>query len=68
MAVALGELGLAPEVFWAMTPAEFEALVSGGRAGRGSTPERATLADMMARFPDRARRSRNHRSPSEGQP
>lgn len=52
MNVALGDLGLAPAVFWTMTPAEFEALVSGGRAGRGSTPGRAALADMMARFPD----------------
>jgi|GEM_PF-4762535 len=52
MTVALGDLGLAPAVFWTMTPAEFEALAAGGRAGRGPMSGRAALADMMARFPD----------------
>ncbi len=52
MAVALGELGLVPDVFWAMTPPEFEALIAGLSGPRGRAPDRAALAEMMARFPD----------------
>ena len=61
MQLGLGSLRLSPEVFWTMTPVEFQRalegagfLVSGGGAG---WMERATLEGLMARFPDKDRGS-----------
>lgn len=53
MAFGLGVLGLAPAMFWAMTPKELAAAVRGrvGPVGAGH-PARADLAQMMDRFPD----------------
>jgi uncharacterized phage protein (TIGR02216 family) len=57
MAAGLGVLGLAPHVFWAMTPREFDAALR-GRLGGGvqpSAPTRSELLAMMQQFPDEAR-------------
>jgi uncharacterized phage protein (TIGR02216 family) len=54
MATGLGLLGLAPAVFWAMTPKELEAAVR-GRLGLTvpSAPLAPTdLAALIERFPD----------------
>lgn len=54
MGIGLGVLGLAPVVFWSMTPREFQAAVR-GRAGPSwhrSAPDRAGLEALMARYPD----------------
>ncbi|MEM8624849.1 MAG: rcc01693 family protein [Pseudomonadota bacterium] len=55
MRLGLGALRLTPEVFWAMTPVEFErALEGAGYSGfGGGAPSRAGLSALMARFPDR---------------
>ena len=45
-------LGLKPDEFWALTPAEFIFLATGGKAAE--TPmHRKALAMLMTRFPDR---------------
>lgn len=54
MATGLGLLGLAPQVFWAMTPKELEAAIR-GRLGPASLEPpfaRADLAALIDRFPD----------------
>jgi uncharacterized phage protein (TIGR02216 family) len=50
MRFGLGRLGLRPEEFWALTPAEF--LVMAGAEGGSGRLSRAGLAALMARFPD----------------
>jgi uncharacterized phage protein (TIGR02216 family) len=48
----IGELGLASDAFWRLTPRELALAI---RARRGASPEppsRAALADLMTRFPD----------------
>ena len=53
MRLGLGTLRLAPDVFWAMTPSEFQAALEGsGLALSRATPDRAALDDLMASFPD----------------
>ncbi len=54
MAAGLGVLGLAPNVFWAMTPREFDAALRGrlGGARDGGALSRADLAALMQQFPD----------------
>jgi uncharacterized phage protein (TIGR02216 family) len=55
MRLGLLRLGLAPEVFWGLTPAEFMVI-----AGEGAAPtamSRAGLADLAARFPDDGQRA-----------
>lgn len=54
MAAGLGVLGLAPHVFWAMTPREFDAALRGrlGGAVQPAAPSRADLAALMRQFPD----------------
>jgi uncharacterized phage protein (TIGR02216 family) len=55
MAAGLGVLGLAPPVFWAMTPKELDAALR-GRLGTGATavaPSRGDLSALMQQFPDR---------------
>lgn len=55
MALGLGTLGLAPPVFWAMTPKELDAAMRGrfGAAAREAPPSHAELSALMQRFPDR---------------
>ncbi len=55
MRIGLGVLGLAPEVFWAMTPREFEAAVR-GRLGELDVPApmtAATLDNLVRKYPDK---------------
>jgi uncharacterized phage protein (TIGR02216 family) len=58
MRIGLGRLGLAPAVFWAMTPREFDAALLGhlGLAAPAAAPTRRDLAALMHRFPDLPRR------------
>ena len=52
MRVGIGQLGLAPEVFWRLTPAELRILAGPDQAG----PEpftRARLDALVQAFPDR---------------
>ncbi|MBF9036034.1 phage tail assembly chaperone [Rhodobacterales bacterium HKCCE2091] len=52
MRAGIGEMGLAPRDFWALTPAEF-LLMSGAAAGPAPLG-RARLDDLIAQFPDAA--------------
>jgi uncharacterized phage protein (TIGR02216 family) len=52
MAFGLGRLRLAPDDFWAATPAELAAAWRVFDGGRAQAPGRAALAALMARFPD----------------
>jgi uncharacterized phage protein (TIGR02216 family) len=51
MAFAYGVLRLTPDIFWAMTPREFDAAAS-PYLKLGQTTERGTLAALMREFPD----------------
>lgn len=56
MRLGLGVMRLPPNVFWAMTPREFEAAVSGAMGfedGPGCMTA-STLQTLMNRFPDRS--------------
>lgn len=55
MAAGFGLLRLSPDVFWSMTPKELEAGLRGllGPAAQHAPLTRRTLADLMARYPDR---------------
>lgn len=57
MAAGLGVLGLAPPVFWAMTPREFDAALRGrlGGAVASAAPTRAEFNALMQEFPDTGR-------------
>ena len=50
MRLGLLRLGLAPEVFWGLTPAELMLLAGESEAPRAIT--RAAFEDLAARFPD----------------
>jgi uncharacterized phage protein (TIGR02216 family) len=54
MEAGLGTLGLAPCVFWAMTPRELDAALRGalGLRARETPMRRADLAALMAVYPD----------------
>ncbi|GHE57548.1 hypothetical protein GCM10019059_16220 [Camelimonas fluminis] len=54
MAFGLGRLGLAPDVFWAMTPRELAAAMRGmGEADVApGAPARADFACLTQAFPD----------------
>jgi uncharacterized phage protein (TIGR02216 family) len=54
MEIGLGVLGLAPAVFWSLTPRELQAILRGkfGPAGEGSAPTRADLDALMRQYPD----------------
>ena len=56
MRLGLGQLRLAPDAFWAMTPVEFQrALEGAGVLASGSGVrwmERGVLEGLMAQFPD----------------
>jgi uncharacterized phage protein (TIGR02216 family) len=56
MAVGLGRLRLASDVFWAMTPRELAAAIDGLRGHVGAPIARAALGELMARYPDQADR------------
>jgi uncharacterized phage protein (TIGR02216 family) len=47
----LGVLRLAPQQFWSMTPRELGYAIE-AITGRGSAPNRTTLAQLMQRYPD----------------
>lgn len=52
MELGLGQLGLAPQAFWAMTPRELAA--AAGALGLAAAPiSRGELADLISRFPDK---------------
>ena len=51
MRAGLVELGLGPDVFWSLTPAELMFLTGGGREAGGAL-SRAGLESLIARFPD----------------
>jgi uncharacterized phage protein (TIGR02216 family) len=54
MRLGIGELGLSPEVFWRLSPAEFLVLLGGtGPAPMG----RSAFEALAARFPDGADRT-----------
>lgn len=53
MRLGLVRLGLAPEVFWSLTPAELM-LLAGQDGGRAALT-RAGFAELAARFPDEPR-------------
>lgn len=58
MRLGLGALGLAPETFWAMTPAEFRFALEGAGlvAPHGHAMDRDALETLMTAFPDTGRR------------
>lgn len=54
MRIGLGVLRLPPAVLWSMTPREFAAALEGALGpspGHGAL-DRASLASLMARYPD----------------
>jgi len=53
MAMGLGTLRLAPDVFWAMTPRELEAALRGAFGLASADPiSRADLLGLMHTYPD----------------
>lgn len=54
MAFGLGHLRLAPGSFWAMTPRELAAALTGGGRAAASAPSAADLDRLMRQFPDGA--------------
>lgn len=52
MAIGFGLLRLSPDVFWAMTPREFERAASVLAPKRAKPMGRANLDDLMRRYPD----------------
>lgn len=54
MEMGLGVLGLAPATFWAMTPRELRAALSGklGMTGERQAPTRTDLETLMQQYPD----------------
>ena len=56
MRLGLVHLGLRPDVFWDLTPAEL--MLMAGIGGRRATLTRAGLKDLLARFPDAPRTGR----------
>ena len=58
MRLGLGVLRLPPEVFWRMTPVEFQRALEGAGVVPvgGSAMRRGELEVLMAKFPDRGGR------------
>ena len=58
MRLGLGALGLAPDVFWSMTPAEFRFALEGAGLvqARGQAMDRDAFETLMTAFPDTGRR------------
>jgi uncharacterized phage protein (TIGR02216 family) len=48
----LGVLRLSPEAFWRMTPRELAAAIEAVKGRTVSPPDRASLNDLMRRYPD----------------
>ncbi|WP_374252261.1 rcc01693 family protein [Xanthobacter sp.] len=55
MGAGFGLLRLAPDAFWRMTPRELAAALSALLPAAPDAIDRAGLAALMARFPDRTR-------------
>ncbi len=57
MELGLGALGLAPHVFWSLTPRELQAALIGrfGNFAEGENITRRDLHALMQRFPDKER-------------
>jgi uncharacterized phage protein (TIGR02216 family) len=53
MAIGFGLLRLSPEVFWSMTPREFERAYSALRPRGALPPSRSELEKLMRTFPDK---------------
>lgn len=51
MALGMHQLGLAPEVFWGLTPVELT-IMAGGMAGAVPVVTRERLDELCAAFPD----------------
>ena len=51
MRVGMRDLGLAPDVFWTLTPAELVLLM--GQSGGVAPMRRAGLEALMAAYPDK---------------
>jgi uncharacterized phage protein (TIGR02216 family) len=51
MRLGLVELGLAPDVFWSLTPAELMLLAGMDGSGAGAM-NRSAFETLMARYPD----------------
>ncbi|MFT4013189.1 MAG: phage tail assembly chaperone [Paracoccus sp. (in: a-proteobacteria)] len=49
-----GGLGLAPDAFWRLTPAELALMLGVDSGGAGMTRDR--LAELVARYPDAPRK------------
>lgn len=54
MSFGFGVLRLSPRDFWTMTPRELALAMHARRGGVLHAPDRATLNEMMTRFPDGA--------------
>jgi uncharacterized phage protein (TIGR02216 family) len=54
--LGLVQLGLAPDVFWGLTPAEL--MLMAGYGPQRAALTRAGLAELAARFPDKTRTGR----------
>ena len=52
MALGIGRLGLSSAAFWALTPRELAAAIEGQGGVRTVPPDRATLDQLIARYPD----------------
>lgn len=54
MAIGLGLIGLAPAVFWALSPREFDAILRGrfGETHHLQPPAKSDLIGLMRQFPD----------------
>ncbi len=54
METGLGVLGLAPAVFWSLTPRELQAILRGkfGVSSEGAAPTRVQLDALMRQYPD----------------
>ncbi len=52
MSFGFGVLRLSSREFWAMTPRELALAINARRGVVISAPDRATLDEMMTRFPD----------------
>ena len=54
MEMGLGALGLAPTVFWSLTPRELQAALRGkfGMTGESQAPTRNELEALMHQYPD----------------
>lgn len=63
MAAGLGQLRLAPDAFWSMSPAEFRSALAGAglAAPAGLVMGRSRLAALMRAHPDRATDDRGDR-------